>query len=143
MLLLYQPARYQLPGTKSYLSRRIVITHRFVVVGVLSSLLLSSSTRTIYPQRLSGQAVVTGAFPSPSRRIPLFLSRTGFSIPTFQLFKLVDFHRFFANSLSRFPLVIFFSQEKEEPLSMNRTYFRIDSIVVLRKNPYEHEYGRI
>ena len=34
-----------------------------------------------YPQRSSGQAVVTGVVPSP-RYVPSFLSRTGFSIPT-------------------------------------------------------------
>ena len=38
--------------------------------------------RRIYPQQPSGQAVVTGAFPSPLRHTPSFLSRIGFSIPT-------------------------------------------------------------
>ena len=53
------------------------------IVG--SSLLPSSSTRIsrrFYPQRSSGQAVVTGAAPSPPRHVPSFLSRIGFSIPT-------------------------------------------------------------
>ena len=37
----------------------------------LSSLLLSSSTRRrFYPQRSSGQAVVTGVVPSPPRYVP-------------------------------------------------------------------------
>ena len=48
-----------------------------------SSLLTSSSTRRrFYPQRSSGQAVVTGVVPSPPRYMPPFLSRIGFSIPT-------------------------------------------------------------
>ena len=46
-----------------------------------SSLLHSSSNRRLYPQRPSGQAVVTGVIPSP-RYVPSFLSRIGFSIPT-------------------------------------------------------------
>ena len=56
-------------------------------MGWLSSLLLSSSTRTrFYPQRSSGQAVVTGAIPSPPRYVPSFLSRMGFSIATARRF---------------------------------------------------------
>ena len=51
------------------------------------SLFLSSSTRSrFYPQRCSGQAVVTGVVPSPPRYVPSFLSRIGFSIPTAQRF---------------------------------------------------------
>ena len=34
-----------------------------------------------YPQRSSGQAVVTDVVPSPPRYVPSFLSRIGFSIP--------------------------------------------------------------
>ena len=53
-----------------------------------SSLLLSSSSRIIggfYPQRSSGQAVVTGVVRS-TRYLPSFLSRIGFSIPTARRF---------------------------------------------------------
>ena len=51
---------------------------------------LSSSTRwRFYPQRSSGQAVVTGVVSSP-RYVPSFLSSIRFSIPTAVL---VDFHR--------------------------------------------------
>ena len=51
------------------------------------SLLLSSSTRRrFYPQRSSGQAVVTGVVPSPPRYGPSFLSLIGFSIPTARRF---------------------------------------------------------
>ena len=61
----------------------------FVFVFFSSSLLFSSSTRRrFYPQRSSGQAVVTGVVPSPPRYVPSFLSRIGSSIPL-----LVDFHR--------------------------------------------------
>ena len=38
--------------------------------------------RRFYPQRSSGQAVVTGVVPSPPRYVPSFLSRIRFSIPT-------------------------------------------------------------
>ena len=49
--------------------------------GRYSSLLLSSSTRRrFYPQRSSGQAVVTGIVPSPPRYVPSSLSRIWFSI---------------------------------------------------------------
>ena len=56
------------------------------------------STRIInerfQPQRPSGQVEVTGAFPSPSRHVPSFLSRIGFIIPpTVKLFVLVDSHQ--------------------------------------------------
>ena len=37
--------------------------------------------------------VVSGVSPFPPRDLPLFLSRIGFSIPTFHLFTLADFHR--------------------------------------------------
>ena len=63
----------------------------------LPSLLLFSSTlRRFYPQRPSGQAVVTGVVPSSPRYVPSFLSRIEFSNPTA--------HRFssdVANSRSR------------------------------------------
>ena len=39
------------------------------------------------------EAVVTGMFPSSPRYLASFLSRIGFSIPTSQLFMLVDLHR--------------------------------------------------
>ena len=51
------------------------------------SLLLSSSTRRrFYPQRSSGQAVVTGVVSSTPRYVPSFLSGIGFSIPTARRF---------------------------------------------------------
>ena len=61
-----------------------------------SSLLLSSSTRKrFHPQRPSGQAVVTGVFPSSPRCLPSLRSRiVGLSSTTFQLFVLVDLRRF-------------------------------------------------
>ena len=47
----------------------------------------SSSTRKkLYRQRASGQAAVTGVFPSSPRYMPSFLSHVGFRIPDFQLF---------------------------------------------------------
>ena len=53
-----------------------------------------------YPQQRSGQAVVTGFVPLlPPRYVPSFFSRIGFSIPTFQLFILVNAHRFLHTSL--------------------------------------------
>ena len=67
--------------------------------------------KRFYPERPSGQVVVTdhtGGFPSPPRYMPSFLSRVGFSIPTFQpFFYARRFSSNFANSwtLSRFPLV--------------------------------------
>ena len=49
----------------------------------------------------------------PFQCMPSFLSRIGFSIPAFQLFPLVDFHRIFANSRSRpFRSSFFLPQEK-------------------------------
>ena len=55
----------------------------------LSSFLLSSSTRTrFYPQRSSGQAVVTGVVPSPPRYVPLIFIAHRSAFPL-----LVDFHR--------------------------------------------------
>ena len=77
-------------------------------------LLLSNSTRERrYPQLPSGQAVVTGVFPSPPPWYgPSFSSRIGYSTPTFQLFMLVDFHRL---ALSGFPLLrssIYFARKR-------------------------------
>ena len=61
--------------------------HSFFFLVGGSSLLLSSSTcKRFYPQRSSGQAVVTGAVPSPPRCVPSFLSRIGFIIPTARRF---------------------------------------------------------
>ena len=45
--------------------------------------------------------MVTGVLHSPSQRMTSFLPHIGFSIRTFQIFSLVDFHRIFANSRSR------------------------------------------
>ena len=73
----------------------------------------------VYPQRPSGQVVVTDVFPSP-RYMPSLLSRIEFSIPTSQLCMLVELRRCFQTlTLSRFPLVKFSA----------------------RKSPYEHEYA--
>ena len=48
-------------------------------------LLYSSTRRRFYPQRSSGQAVVTGVVPSPTRYVPSFLfERSEFLIDTFQ-----------------------------------------------------------
>ena len=56
---------------------------------ILSLLLLSSSTRTrFYPQRCSGQAVVTGVIPSTPRYAPSIYRAYGSAFPL-----LVDFHR--------------------------------------------------
>ena len=51
--------------------------------------------RGFYPKRPPGQDVATGASPPPlpPRYAPSFSSRIGVSIPTFQFFMLVDFHR--------------------------------------------------
>ena len=76
----------RLSGSKPLVARAV----RCSVAGCLlllslfffPSLLLPGSTRRrFYPQRSSGQAVVTGVVPSP-RYEPSFLSRIGFSIPT-------------------------------------------------------------
>ena len=59
----------------------------FLFLILLSSLALSSSTRRrLYPQRSSGQAVVTSVVPSPPRYVPSFLSRIGFSTPSARRF---------------------------------------------------------
>ena len=73
------------------------------------SLLHSSSTRRrFYPQRPSGQAVVTGVVPSPPRYAPSILSRIGFSIPTARRFS-----SNVANSSSRaFRQSIFYARKK-------------------------------
>ena len=89
-----------------------IVQHLFIYCIIFwSSLLLSSSTRRrFYPQRSSGQAVVTGVVPSSPRYVPSFLSRIGFSIPTARRFS-----SNVANSRSRvfrYLVVIFFMQEK-------------------------------
>ena len=64
-------------------------TTRYFTFLFFSSLLLSSSIyRSFYPQRSSGQAVVTGVVPSPPPYVPSFLSHIGFSIPTARQFSL-------------------------------------------------------
>lgn len=56
----------------------------------------------MYPQRsFSGQAVVTGLSPSPLRYESYFFSRILFSIPTFQLLMLLNFHRISYHLLAR------------------------------------------
>ena len=57
---------------------------------------LVSYYRRFYPQRSSGQAVVTGVLPSPPRYVPSILSRIGFSTPTARRFS-----SYIANSRSR------------------------------------------
>ena len=51
--------------------------------------------------------------------MPSFLSRTGFDIPTFQLFKLVEFHLFFFT----------------HPLALSARHF------LRKKSPYQHKYA--
>ena len=53
---------------------------------------LKSCCNRFHLQRSSGQAVVTGVFPSPPQYLPSFLSRIWFSILTFQLFVLVKYY---------------------------------------------------
>ena len=62
-----------------------VLVFIFVVI-CLPLLRFSSTRRRFYPQRSSGQAVVTGVAPSPPQYVPWFLSRIGFSIPTARRF---------------------------------------------------------
>ena len=86
------------------------LLYLFLPGTFLSSLLLSSSTRRkFYPQRSSGQVVVTtGLVPSPPRYVPSSLSRIGFSIPTARRFS-----SNVANSRSRaFRYVIIFYARK-------------------------------
>ena len=65
-------------------------------------LLLSSSTLNRFFLRWPlGQGVVTGVFSFPLRYVPCGLSRIVFSIPTFQLQMLVDFHRTLRWCMSR------------------------------------------
>ena len=72
-----------LPRYGSSVMRRV----SFFFFFLWPSLLFSSSTRRrFYPQRSSGQAVVTGVVPSPPGYVPSFLSRIGFSIPTARRF---------------------------------------------------------
>ena len=101
------------PAEKTVFIKRITPPIRFSVLRKCRpcpSLLVRGF---YYPQRPPGQAVVTGVFPCPARCMPSFLSRRGFSIPTFQLFSPVVFHQFFCQlALSRFPLVKYFTQEK-------------------------------
>ena len=80
----------------------------------LTSLLLSSSTRwRFYPQRSSGQAVVAGVVPSPPRYVPSI----------YVAYRVQHSHcsSIFIEgcelTLSRFPLINFFMQEKV-PTSM-------------------------
>ena len=60
-----------------------------------SPLLLSSSTRErFYPQRPSGQTMVTGAFPSPPpEKMPSFIPHRVLHPYCSAFFMLVDFHR--------------------------------------------------
>ena len=58
-------------------------------------LLSSSARKRLYPQRSYGQAMVTGVYLSLPRCVPSFVLRIGFSIPTFQLFVLMDLIDFY------------------------------------------------
>ena len=79
--LVYSTSWYLFTGTSS----TVHVSPFFS--SFLSSLLLSTSTRRrFYPQRSSGQAVVTGVVPSPPGTCLQFLSRIGFSIPTARRF---------------------------------------------------------
>ena len=64
--------------------------------------------RRFYPQRSSGQAVVTGVVPSPPRYVPSCLSRIGLSIPTARRFSPNECCQL---TLSRFPLINFSSRK--------------------------------
>ena len=84
-------------------------TENVFLIFFLSSLLLSSSTRgRFYPQRSSGQAVVTGVIPSPPRYVhSIFITHrvqhshcSSIFIECCQL------------SLSRFALIIFLLKKK-------------------------------
>ena len=68
---------------------------------------LTRTGKMFYPQRSSGQAVVTGVVPSPPRYVLFFLSHMGFRIPTARRFP-----SNVANTLSRFPLIIFLCKKK-------------------------------
>ena len=87
---------------------RLKIQSRFSF-SFLTSLLLSSSTCTIsYPQRSSGQAVVTGVFPSPPRYVPsIFIAHRVQHSHCSSIFIECCYL-----TLSRFPLINFFTQEK-------------------------------
>ena len=69
---------------------------------------------------LLDKLMVTGGFPSPPRNTPSFLSRIGFSIPTFQLSMLVDFADFCELTLSRFPPII--SLRKKSPCGQEHAF---------------------
>ena len=64
-------------------------------------------TKRFYPQRPSGQVVVTGVFPPPPRRmvfvryfcLPFYRAYIGFSLPTFELLKWSSIFMEFGNSL--------------------------------------------
>ena len=52
----------------------ILLGNIYILRSTIYFILLSSSTRRrFYPQRPSGQAVVTGAVPSPPRYVPSFM----------------------------------------------------------------------
>ena len=69
-------------------------------------------------------------FPFPARYISSLLSPfLGFSIPTFQLFMLDDFHRFFANSRSR---TFRYSQLLRKNKSLRARVYTIKTVSICR-----------
>ena len=95
------------PLTNNFIISFIHAAH--LLLHAAEVLLLSSSTRRrFYPQRSSGQAVVTGVVSCLPPGTCLHLSRIGFSIPTSRRFS-----SNVANSLSRFPLIDFYAIKKK------------------------------
>ena len=127
--------------------------------GFQSIFSLSSSTRrTFYLQRSSsGQVVVTGVVPSPSRYVPSFLSRIGSSIPTARRFSSnVAISRFCAFRLSFFlqenlltsmhsvrlgPTKLILSGTRTAYYATGACNRRIVALIMLNKNRV-HEYKR-
>ena len=82
--------------------------------------------------------------------MPSFSSRIGFSIPTFQLFTFVDFHRTFANSRCRSFLSSFFLRKKKSLQAQvctregSNPRYRLtnsrDDIHLLHRGGYENQY---
>ena len=107
------------------LERTFLVGNKFLVGSFLfkKSFLLSSLKQT------SGQAVVTGVYPSPPRCVPcFFLSRIGFiSIPTARRFSSNVAN---SRSLSRFPLTNFLMQENA-PTSMHSVRLEPTNLVLI------------
>ena len=107
LIVQQQQSEYQVPGT-------VVL----LFVFFLSSRLLSSSTRRrFYPQRSSGEAVVTGVVPSPRYVPSIFVAHRVQHSHCSSIFIECCYL-----TLSRFPLINFLCKKKSLRTQINRIY---------------------